>query len=122
MRHTKDERGKTWWDLFDIKKGQINCSITYPTEIRAFHRHENKDDNIFIAKGEYLIVTGSEGFWERHYLSQGDSMIILRGTWHGFQNLSGEDGIMLYWETEQSEPNCKDDLKMDKSEYKEWKK
>jgi dTDP-4-dehydrorhamnose 3,5-epimerase-like enzyme len=122
MRHTKDERGKTWWDLFQIDEGQINCSITYPKEIRAFHKHLKKDDNIFIVKGEYLVVVNIDNKWERHFLSQGEDMFIKRGVWHGFQNIGKEDGIMLYWETEPSEPNCTDDLKMYKTEYKEWVK
>lgn len=122
MRHTKDERGKTWWDLFPIEEGQVNCSVTYPKEIRAFHKHLNKEDHIFVANGEFLIVTNENDKWYRYFLSQGDSAVIERGTWHGFQNIGNEPAIMLYWETEKSEPNCKDDLKMDKEEYKGWVK
>ena len=126
IRHIKDLRGKSWWDIYPMLPGQVNISITRPKEVRAFHKHLTKENNIFIAKGEYMVVLLDKDMpratlrAKQVFLSQGDFLCIEPDQWYGFQNIGLEDSIMVYYETKKSGPTMEDDLSLAKEEYRGW--
>lgn len=57
MRKFKDDRGRSYCDIFpEIGKGDINVSIVYPGTIKAFHRHAYQDDYWFVISGHLRAV------------------------------------------------------------------
>lgn len=126
MRVTRDERGFSWWDcLPGIRPGQVNVSVTYPKQIRGFHLHREKEDNILVLEGQFLLVLGKELDdktieWERKFMGPGDSYTIPRNIWHGYQCVSPTPAKMVYYETEKSGPNCNDDYDLGLNHYDGW--
>jgi dTDP-4-dehydrorhamnose 3,5-epimerase-like enzyme len=125
MRVTRDERGYSWWDcIYGIKPGQINVSVTFPKKIRGFHLHKEKEDNITVLEGQFLLVLGTEEggaiTWERRFMGPGDAYTIPRNIWHGYQCVSPTPAKMMYYETEKSGPSCKDDYDLAFSNYDGW--
>ena len=121
MNLKKDYRGKTWWDVFPIGKGQINFTHNYKGTIRAFHRHKKQTDYWFCVYGEAWIILDGKSM----YISQGDYIEIPPDTWHGLQAL--EDMGLLYWCTERSSDLPKDERDEERADWnkyswiKEWK-
>ena len=124
MRHTKDERGHTYWQALPVEQGQVNISTTYPGQIRAFHLHRLKEDHVFVVQGQFLLVLGSddpnEPAWTREHLGPGDSLAIPRNVWHGYQCVSPEPAVLVYWETERSGPTSTDDHARPADDYDGW--
>ena len=56
MRIFKDTRGKSWFNVFEDIKGQIDVTISYPGTVRAFHYHDLQVEYWFVVKGEYKFV------------------------------------------------------------------
>lgn len=118
MNHTKDYRGKSWWDIFPFNKGQINFTHNYKGTIRAFHRHEKQTDWWFCIYGEARVILDGKDV----YMSKGDLIEIPPHTWHGLEAL--EDFGLLYYTTEKFDKENPDEQRAPFDTYnwhKEWK-
>ena len=123
MNLFKDDRGKSWFDVFPELNinGQVNYNISYPGTIKAFHRHKNQTDYFFCLDGNMRICL----FTEEHgidinYLSQGDLLKVDPGIWHGFQVLGNEPCKMLYYVTNKYDPSEPDEERADWDEFFSW--
>lgn len=126
MRAFKDDRGRSYNDLFSGKEQDINCSVLYPNAIKAWHMHERQTDFWACAKGHLKasVVSGTPEKYVRkdHYLSEGDTLIIPAGLWHGVHNISEQESILLYQITPKYDPENPDELRVDWKEFGAWKK
>ena len=120
MRTNKDTRGKCWYDIFPLEKGQVDAQFNYPGTIRAFHMHKNKEETWFIAEGEFKIVLSNPT--EILYLSQGESVFISTNRWHGYQVLGEIPGIMIEYTTVKHIEDPEDDYKKPYNEFDNWEK
>ena len=137
MTNFKDDRGKSWFDVFPMLSinGQINFNISYPGTIKAFHRHKNQTDFFFCLEGEMRVATVKETVdpqadsgvdpyihheLEIHYLSQGDLLEIESNVWHGFQVLGNEPVKMLYYVTNKFDPSEPDEERADWDAFFNW--
>lgn len=117
MNHTKDFRGKSWWDIFPVK-GQVNFTHNHKGTIRAFHRHQKQTDYWFCCYGEARVILDGVS----HYMSQGDYIEIPPNTWHGLEAIT--DFGLLYYVTEKFDKDNPDEERapFDKFSWKkEWK-
>ena len=107
-----DERGfftevmrKDWKALFaEDEIAQANLSVTYPSVIRAWHRHLRGQTDYFIAlKGVIKICAYDEKTEELNEIISTDQDIqIVRMPghyWHGFKALGNEPAMLLYFTT-----------------------
>jgi dTDP-4-dehydrorhamnose 3,5-epimerase len=112
IKRFSDERGffteimrKDWKDLFtEDNIEQANLSLTYPTIIRAWHKHLKGQTDYFIAlKGAVKICAYDEKTRElNEIISTGQDMQIVRVPghyWHGFKALGNEPALLLYFTT-----------------------
>ena len=112
----KDTRGKSWFDIFPKLEGQLNYSILYPGAVKAFHRHKYQDDWIFCIFGDIKAVIGDKEF----YLTQGDSLVIKKNKWHGFQALGGKEAGMLYYCTRKYDSKYPDEERERWDKFNNW--
>jgi len=117
IKRFSDERGffteimrKDWKDLFgEDNVVQANLSITYPSVIRAWHRHLKGQVDYFAAlKGAIEICAFDEKTEElAEVVSTGMDMQIVRVPghyWHGFKALGTEPAMLLYFTTNLYDP------------------
>lgn len=123
MRQTEDDRGQSFWDIFDFLPGQVNISVTHPFMIRGFHLHKAKQDNVMVIKGRFKLVlikpkhlpeevksnSTEVDSIEEVILNEGDRYVIDPGIWHGYLNVSFENATMIYHETNKSGTESNDD-------------
>jgi dTDP-4-dehydrorhamnose 3,5-epimerase len=117
LKRLSDERGfftevmrKDWKDLFggDVV-AQSNLSFTYPTNIRAWHRHLRGQTDYFIAlKGAIKICAYDEKTGElTEIISTGQDLQTVRVPghyWHGFKAFGNEPALLLYFTTKLYDP------------------
>jgi len=112
IKRFADERGffteimrKDWKDLFaEDKIAQANLSVTYPSVIRAWHRHlKGQTDYFIVLKGAIKICAydeKTEGLNEIISTSQDLQIVRMPGHyWHGFKALGNEPAMLLYFTT-----------------------
>jgi dTDP-4-dehydrorhamnose 3,5-epimerase len=112
INRLSDERGffteimrKDWKDLFGTDSiVQANLSLTFPSAIRAWHRHLKGQTDYFIAlKGAVKICAFDEKTEELNELiSSGQDLQVVRMPghyWHGFKALGNEPAMLLYFTT-----------------------
>ena len=105
-----DERGfflelmrQDWKTLFkEDHVVQANLSISYPSIIRAWHRHLRGQVDYFVAlKGALKICAYDEASGEiAEVISTGNDLQIVRipgKYWHGFKVVSDENAWLLYF-------------------------
>jgi len=110
LKRACDERGcfteimrQDWKDLLDQDQPvQTNFSITYPGIIRAWHRHNRKQVDYFIAlKGALKICAYDEETKELDELiSTGLDLQVLRMPghyWHGYKAVGNETAVLIYF-------------------------
>lgn len=107
-----DERGsfaevfrRDWKDLLEKDNAaQANLSITYPGNIRAWHRHLRGQTDYFLALngaikiGVYDDKTGELD----EIISTAQNLQIVRVPghyWHGFKAVGNEQAMLLYFTT-----------------------
>jgi dTDP-4-dehydrorhamnose 3,5-epimerase len=112
IKRFSDERGffteimrKDWKDLFGNDSIlQANYSFTFPSVIRAWHRHLKGQTDYFIAlKGTIKICAFDEESAElTEIVSSGQNLqaVGMPGHyWHGFKALGNEPTMLLYFTT-----------------------
>lgn len=123
MRHTKDNRGESFWDIVEELPGQINVSITKPGESRGFHLHQHKKDYWFVATGVIQVVTSNDlEHWQSQILMNGDYIEIEPENWHAYKNVGGFPAILVYYETEKSGIAREDDYEKPLTVYDGWRR
>jgi dTDP-4-dehydrorhamnose 3,5-epimerase len=96
---------KDWKDLFEEDNVmQANLSVTYPTVIRAWHRHlRGQTDYFLVLKGSIKIGVYDEKSGELdEVVSSGLDMQVVRvpgDYWHGFKAFGNEPAMLLYFTT-----------------------
>lgn len=127
----KDDRGRSINNAFpSVQNGDINISTLYPRTIKAFHRHKLQTDHWLCIKGQLRVVLASLEGDERdtgyqiyvHYLSEGDTLSIPPGVWHGVQNLLDEESIMAYHITEKYNPSNPDEERAPWDQFYNWER
>jgi dTDP-4-dehydrorhamnose 3,5-epimerase len=117
-----DERGfftevmrNDWKDLFaEDTIAQANHSVTYPSIIRAWHRHlKGQKDYFLVLKGAIKIGAYDEKTGELDtVVSTGLDLQIVRVPgeyWHGFKALGTEPAMLLYFTTNLYDPSNPDE-------------
>ena len=112
IKRLSDERGsfteimrKDWKDLFGNDSiAQANLSVTFPSTIRAWHRHLKEQNDYFIAlKGAIKICGFDEKTKELdEIISSSQNLQVVRMPghyWHGFKALGNEPSMLLYFTT-----------------------
>ena len=112
-----DERGfftevmrKDWKDLFgEDTVAQANLSSTYPSVIRAWHRHLRGQVDYFLAlKGLIKICAFDDETKELNEVISGAlnlQVVRIPGHyWHGFKALGDESAMLLYFTTNLYDP------------------
>ena len=104
-----DERGffseiykSTWKELFKEEIAQANLSITYPSVVRAWHRHERGQVDYFTTfRGAVKICAYDEKEGELDELiSTASTPQIIRipgKYWHGFKVIGHKPVYLLYF-------------------------
>ena len=109
LKRFPDERGSftellrsDWKDLLgeDVAV-QANLSVTYPSIVRAWHKHERGQVDYFVVvRGALKICAfddASKGLDE--ILSNGENLQVVRipgHYWHGFKVVSNEPVLLVY--------------------------
>ena len=125
LKRLPDERGffteifrKDWTDLFAEKDEivQSNLSITYPSIIRAWHKHERGQTDYFVAvKGALKICAYDEATRELdEIVSSGENLQVVRVPghyWHGFKALGNKPAMLVYFTTRLYNPTHPDEIR-----------
>jgi dTDP-4-dehydrorhamnose 3,5-epimerase len=122
LKTNPDERGfftevfrKDWKDLLENDAAsQANLSVTYPSIIRAWHRHLQGQTDYFIAlKGAIKICAYDEKSGELdEIISNGQNLQVVRVPghyWHGFKAVGVEPTMLLYFTTNLYDPSNPDE-------------
>ena len=117
IKRLPDERGfftevmrKDWKDLFaEDTIVQANLSLTYPSIIRAWHRHlRGQTDYFLVLKGLVKICAFDEKTKELdEVISSALNLQVVRMPgqyWHGFKVLGDEPSMLLYFTTNLYDP------------------
>ena len=112
-----DERGfftevmrKDWKDLFaEDTVMQANLSLTYPSIIRAWHRHlRGQTDYFLVLKGLLKICAFDDKTQELdEVISSALNLQVVRMPghyWHGFKVIGDEPAMLLYFTTKLYDP------------------
>ena len=112
LKRFSDERGsfteiirEDWKDILDQDRAvQANFSISYPSIIRAWHRHlRGQIDYLIVLKGAMKICAYDEETEELdEIVSTDQDLQIVRVPghyWHGFKVLGNETALLLYLTT-----------------------
>ena len=112
LKSIPDERGfftevmrKDWRDLFQEDTiAQSNVSLSYPTIIRAWHRHLRGQTDYFLAlKGAIKICAYDEKTQELNEIVSTDKdlqIVRVPGSyWHGFKVVGNKTAMLLYFTT-----------------------
>ena len=107
-----DERGffsevmrKDWKEHFgEDEIAQANLSVTYPSVIRAWHRHLRGQIDYFVALTGAIKICGYDEKTEElnEIVSTGRDMQVVRMPghyWHGFKAVGNEPAMLLYFTT-----------------------
>lgn len=109
IKVNSDERGflsellrADWKDLVKEDIVQINISFSYPTTIRAWHRHlQGQVDYLAVLIGatKVCIYDENSGELDEISLTSHDSQVLrIPGIyWHGFKVVGNEPAWMLYF-------------------------
>ena len=96
------------WDPSGLPVAQIYQSRLYPSALGAWSCHTENTDRLFVNQGQVKIVlydarSDSETFGIVNEFFTGDArpslLIIPPGVWHGLQNLSPSDALILNFPT-----------------------
>ena len=122
-----DDRGR----LFEIlrsddptfsKFGQAYITTTYPGVVKAWHRHHLQDDYFCCVSGMIKLVVHDgreasptfgltdEVWFGEHRLR---TVIVPRGTWHGWTCVSEKEAMILNLVTEAYNPTNPDEERLD---------
>jgi dTDP-4-dehydrorhamnose 3,5-epimerase len=94
-----------WKELFgEDKIAQVNHSFTYPTVIRAWHRHlRGQVDYFLVLKGTIKICAYDDQTGELdEVVSSGSDLQVVRipgHYWHGFKAVGNEPAMLVYFTT-----------------------
>lgn len=110
LNRRQDERGsftelmrKDWREILGENRFvQANLSITYPSVIRAWHRHlRGQVDYFIVLKGTLKICAYDQKSMELdEIISTGQQPQVVRVPgkyWHGFKAIGNEAGRLLYF-------------------------
>ena len=110
LKRFPDERGffteilrNDWKDLLgEDTLAQANLSVTYPSMVRAWHKHERGQIDYFVAvKGALKICAYDDVTKELdEIISTGDNIQIVRipgHYWHGFKVVGNETAFHVYF-------------------------
>jgi dTDP-4-dehydrorhamnose 3,5-epimerase len=122
IKRQVDERGffcevmrTDWQDLFGTDNiAQANHSFTYPDVIRAWHRHlRGQVDYFLVLKGAIKICAYEDKTQElNEIVSSGSDLQVVRipgNYWHGFKAVGNESAMLLYFTTNQYNPQDPDE-------------
>ena len=122
LKPIPDERGffteamrTDWKDLFQEDNiAQANVSMSYPSVIRAWHRHKRGQTDYFLAlKGAIKICAYDEKAQElNEVVSTEKNLQIVRvpgSYWHGFKVVSNKPAMLLYFTTRLYDPSNPDE-------------
>jgi len=95
---------------------QLNVTQVWPGAILGWHRHEQQDDRMLVIEG---IVKVGMWFPERedqavwHVLTPREprELFVVRGCWHGYQNIGTETATVITLVNQPYNPN--DELRLD---------
>ena len=117
IKRLPDERGfftevmrSDWKDLFEEDTvAQANLSWTYPSVIRAWHRHLRGQTDYFLAlKGSIKIGIFDDKTQElNEIISSALNLQLVRVPghfWHGFKAVGDESAMLLYFTTRLYDP------------------
>lgn len=112
LKKIPDERGsfaeifrKDWKDLLENEvASQTNLSVTFPSVVRAWHRHmRGQTDYFVVLKGAIKICAYDDKTKElTEIISSSQSLQIVRMPghyWHGFKAIGNEQVMLLYFTT-----------------------
>lgn len=112
LKRINDERGSfteiirlDWKNLlYQDSPEQANFSVSYPSTIRAWHRHKRGQNDYFIVlKGTLKIGIFDEKTKElNEIISTGEELQLVRvpgNYWHGFKVLGNKKAFLLYFTT-----------------------
>jgi dTDP-4-dehydrorhamnose 3,5-epimerase len=122
LKPIPDERGffteamrTDWKDLFQEDNiAQANVSMSYPSVIRAWHRHKRGQTDYFLAlEGAIKICAYDEKAQElNEVVSTEKNLQIVRvpgSYWHGFKVVSNKPAMLLYFTTRLYDPSNPDE-------------
>jgi len=122
LKPIPDERGffteamrTDWKDLFQEDNiAQANVSMSYPSVIRAWHRHKRgQTDYFLVLKGAIKICAYDEKAQElNEVVSTEKNLQIVRvpgSYWHGFKVVSNKPAMLLYFTTRLYDPSNPDE-------------
>jgi len=122
IKRFPDERGffseimrKDWKELFgEDTVAQANFSYTYPTAIRAWHRHlRGQVDYFLVVKGMIKICAFNDETSElNEVISSSMDLQVVRVPghyWHGFKALGTEPAMLVYFTTNLYNPTDPDE-------------
>lgn len=104
----------------EITITQINRSVMLPQTIKAWHLHYNQDEIWNLAAGSHLIL----GLWDvreqsttknlsiKIPLTSSRLVFIPRGVAHGAANISGKHAEILYFVSQQYNPDSPDEQRL----------
>ncbi|MEM2129504.1 MAG: dTDP-4-dehydrorhamnose 3,5-epimerase family protein [Candidatus Bathyarchaeia archaeon] len=124
LKRIPDERGffteifrNDWQDLIQNEEiKQVNLSISYPSIIRAWHKHERGQIDYFIViKGALKICAYDETTQElAEIIATGENLQVVKipgHYWHGFKVVSNEPAMLVYLVNRLYEYNNPDELR-----------
>ena len=122
LKPIPDERGffteamrTDWKDLFQEDNiAQANVSMSYPSVIRAWHRHKRgQTDYFLVLKGATKICAYDEKAQElNEVVSTEKNLQIVRvpgSYWHCFKVVSNKPAMLLYFTTRLYDPSNPDE-------------
>lgn len=109
LKRYPDDRGifteiirTDWGDVAIDPIAQANYSVSHPGVVRAWHRHERGQVDIFLCvKGSIKICAFDDASGELdEVISSGDSMQLVRvvgSYWHGFKVVGSAPAHLIYF-------------------------
>jgi len=120
--HYSDHRGHSFFDVFPevLQGGQVNYTVQHPGIIKAWHRHEKQTDFWCALHGAIRICimsvqeTGERTEATQRWVSDLDEnlpavIVIPPMLWHGAMALGDQSAGLLYYVTEQYNPDEPDE-------------
>ncbi len=109
LRRFPDDRGifteimrSDWDDVFKDEARQANYSVTHPGVVRAWHRHERGQVDLFLCLGGSIKICAYDDASGEldEVVSCGESLQLVRvpgAFWHGFRALGSEPARLVYF-------------------------
>jgi len=110
-----DDRGYSLMNLFVgvLAGGQVNYSCQYPGIVKAWHRHQKQTDFWCVTQGTARVAvmdSSSDRRWEVFVGEKAPAIVIIPpDLWHGIQTIGHETLGLLYYLTEEYNPNTPDE-------------